>query len=95
MNKTDLPPDHSPSPREECLVVELDERDIATEAIDEAHALGFRPALVAFLNEDGDTRLFTIGVEHRSFLEHLAEEFGPRRSLAEHAFGCPDPGLGN
>ncbi len=79
-------PRTGPHDGEAPLVVELDARDVAVEAIDEARAQGFRPALVAFLDDDGDTRLYAIGVDHGSFLSHLLQTYGR---------GTPEPELGN
>lgn len=74
-----LPSEHEPP-----LVIEVDERDLAIEAIDEARAHGFQPALVAFLDKGGNTRLFSIGVDHRPFLKHLVEAFSEISPEVEH-----------
>ncbi len=58
------------------VIVEMTYRDAINEAIEEMECQGLRPALVAFVADDGRVELYGWSVDPACFLRHLIEEYG-------------------
>lgn len=64
-------------------VVEMTYRDAIIEAIDEMAFSGLRPALIAFVADDGRTEVYGWNVDPACLLRHLVDVYGEMHSSFE------------
>ena len=57
-------------------VFELTYREEAIESLTEMEELGYRPALIAFINAKGHTQLYVMNADPACFLRRLVDEYG-------------------